>query len=84
MVATRHMESEKDSLPVDVSRSKTSLLKNSLIPPPPPPRSPRKKKSDRERLGTRQSKSRERKKGSAGRMRLKKQTSCEKYLGPRL
>ena len=82
MVATRHMESEKDSLPVDVRRSTTSLLKDSLIPPPPPP--PRKKKSDRERLGTRQSKSRERKKGSAGRMRLKKQTSCEKYLGPRL
>ena len=79
MVATRHMESEKDSLPVDVRRSKTSLLKL-----PNSPRSPPQEKSDRERLGTRQSKSRERKKGSAGRMRLKKQTSCEKYLGPRL
>ena len=44
MVATRHMESEKDSLPVDVSRSKTSLLKNSLIPPPLPPAPPARKK----------------------------------------
>ena len=44
MVATRHMESEKDSLPVDVRRSKTSLLKPPIAPPPPPRSPPQEKK----------------------------------------
>ena len=46
LVASRHMEGENDSLPVNVHRSKTSLLK---LPSPPHPPPQKKKKQKRSR-----------------------------------
>ena len=43
LVASRHMEREKDSLPLDVRPQKTSLLKPPNPPPPPPPKKKKKR-----------------------------------------
>ena len=68
------MESEKDSLPVNVRRSKTSLLKlpNPPSPPPPPQQKKRSRAPGDEAAIIDQAKE-----------RLRDRKKREKYLGPR-